>query len=112
MKGCIFMLIGAFLCTHYAPTPKPEVQQVSQVQTSKCKVVTTKRQNGDEITEFLAENSQKQEIKVNEKNHSIGIIPKYNFNNNSSDVAGFYSYKGLGVYLSKSEIGLVFSKSF
>lgn len=67
LKACIFILIGAFLCNKYAPKPAPEVI-VKQEQNSKCKAVITKRQNADgsidEVTEFLSENSQKSELKV------------------------------------------------
>ena len=70
-KGCIFMLIGAYLCALYAPKPEAPKAEIKQEQAAKCKATITKRQNADgskdEITEFLAENTQKQEVKIESK---------------------------------------------
>lgn len=61
LKGLVFMVIGAYLAANYSPKP-PAV--VLPVQKAICKAVIKKtiKPDGtvDEVTEFLAESSQKQ----------------------------------------------------
>lgn len=80
-KACIFMLIGAFLCKQFEP--KQEVKEVSQSQESECKVIVKKvtKPDGtiDEVTEFLAKNSQKQVIKVKKNKYLAGLKYEYDF---------------------------------
>lgn len=76
-KGCIFILIGAYLCARFMPTPKPEVV-VKQEQSQKCVAKFIKRQNPDgskdEIMEFLAESSQKTAVILpKSKNDLLGL---------------------------------------
>jgi len=122
LKGLAFVAIGAFLCAKFSPSPvAPELPktEIKQEQIGKCKATVTKRTNADgshdEITEFLAQSQQKQDIVADakkEKNHTIGLVPRYDFKNKSGDVAGFYTYKDLGVFLSRDEIGFVLQRRF
>ena len=79
LKACIFMLIGAFLCKHFNPSPKPQEPKIEQKQSSKCiatiKKITKPDGSIDEVTEFLSENSQDQKIKSQDSKpvHQYGI---------------------------------------
>jgi len=61
LKALVFVLIGAFLGQKFSPKPPP----AKQAQTSKCVATIKKTTNPDgsvdEVTQFLAENSQRQE---------------------------------------------------
>lgn len=71
LKACMFILIGAFLCSRFLPKPEPQKAESKQEKVAKCKATIIKRENADgskdEITEFLAESSQKQEVKSESK---------------------------------------------
>lgn len=72
-KGLVFVAVGAYLGQRFAPEDKkPEIKQE---QTAKCKAIITKRQNADgshdEVTEFLSESSQKQEVISKVKNKAL-----------------------------------------
>jgi hypothetical protein len=73
LKACIFMLIGAFLFSNYAPKPEPpKLPEVKQEQQQACKATISKRTNPDgsidEVAEFLATNSQSQALKAKTDN--------------------------------------------
>lgn len=118
LKGCIFILIGAYLCARFMPEPKPEVKYVQVEKEQKSGKITKRTivkpdgtQQIDEVNEYLSNRSSDVSIsqKPAVKKHMVAIIPKYNFKSNSSDLAAAYSYNGLGLYGSKSEIGIVLS---
>lgn len=67
-KGCIFILIGAYLFSRFQPDPKlPEVKVV-QEQAAKCKAVVRKETKPDgtktEEVVFESDVSQKQEVVI------------------------------------------------
>ena len=121
LKGCIFILIGAYLCSRFMPTPKPDtIIQVKEIE-KKSGNITRKiieKPDGtkqiDEVESYQSNRSSDVSIiqKTPDKKNMLAIIPKYNFKSNISDFAAAYSYNGLGLYGSKSEIGLVFSLSW
>jgi hypothetical protein len=65
--GCIIMLVVAYLFMPQPEPPKAAVEQ-KQAQTQDCKAVFKRKVNPDgsvdEITEFLSNNSQKQEQSI------------------------------------------------
>lgn len=124
IKVCIFMLLGAYLCTVFIKkdVKQPEITQ-KQEQKQDCKVIVKKitKPDGsvDEITEFLASSEQKQEQKVEPKKvnkYFVGLSREYNFKNQkegyelhlgrkiTDNLGVFFSYNseqtaGLGVRL-------------
>jgi hypothetical protein len=70
-KGCIFMLMGAYLCMRFSPSPEQSKPEVSQVQMQDCQVVVKKvtKPDGsvDEITQFLSSSKQSQQVKPESK---------------------------------------------
>lgn len=73
-KACIFMLIGAYLCKQFEP--KPEAPKALQAQV--CKASIKKRTNPDgsidEVTEFLASQSQSSGEQVAKKKNGVGLF--------------------------------------
>ena len=118
LKGCIFILIGAYLCARFMPEPSPEIKYIKQeVEVKSGKVIkrTQLKPDGthqiDEVHEYLSNRQSNVSVsqKPAAKKNMVALIPKYNFKTGSSDIAAAYSYNGLGIYGSKSEIGLVFN---
>ena len=76
LKYCIIMLIGAYLGARFSPEPE-QTAIIQQIQASKCKATITKRQNADgshdEITEFLSESKQTQEVQSKKISHKNGL---------------------------------------
>lgn len=81
-KACIFILIGAFLFSHFKKDPKPlDLPAVAQNQSQACKAVSTKvtDKNGKvtESVSFEAVSNQEQKISVSQKpefNHSAILL--------------------------------------
>ena len=76
-KACIFMLIGAFLCSHFKTSDEPAtLPAIAQQQASKCFVkkssVIAPDGTKTESLEFQAESQQAQEIKPT-SNSSMGL---------------------------------------
>jgi len=121
LKALISAVIGAFIYAQFAEKPQPEIKYVKQEVENKSGAIsrkTTVKPDGsqqiDEIEVYLS--NRKSDVSVSQKpadkKNMVAVIPKYNFRNGGSDIAAAYSYNGLGVYGSKSEIGLVFSFSW
>jgi Holliday junction resolvase-like predicted endonuclease len=82
LKALISAVIGAFIYAQFAEKPQSSSNQpqVSQLQQQDCQVIVKKviKPNGeiDEITQFLASNRQKQEIKpvkTNKNSFDLGL---------------------------------------
>jgi hypothetical protein len=121
LKYILTALISIFIYIQFQPSPKPEIKYVQvEVENKSGKITrkTTTKPDGsqqiDEVHDYLS--NRKSDVSISQKpadkKNMVAIIPKYNFRNNSSDLAAAYSYNGLGIYGSKSEIGLVFSFSW
>lgn len=89
LKALGFALVGAFLWAQFAPekvVEKDAPLKMTQVVEQECKAVITKRVNPDgsvdEVTEFIARNSSKQEVgKKPVKKYSLGLSREYDFKN-------------------------------
>jgi hypothetical protein len=118
LKGCIFILIGAYLCKRFLPDSSPNQPVVSQSQSQDCKIVIKKEIKPDgtvsRTTELFSSQASNQVVKpLNVKKHSLSYIPKYNFNNGATYHSAIYTYNNLGVYIaSNRELGLVFKYDF
>jgi hypothetical protein len=118
LKGCIFILVGAYLCARFMPEPSSNQPVVSQSQSQDCKIVVKKEIKPDgsvsETTELFSSQASNQVVKPqSDKKHSISYIPKYNFNDKSLHHSAVYTYNNLGFYIaSNKEIGLVFKYNF
>jgi hypothetical protein len=121
LKFALAGLVGAFIYAQFAPSPKPEVKYVQVEVESKSGKITRKTkikpdgsQQIDEVHDYLS--NRKSDVSISQKpadkKNMVALIPKYNFRNGGSDLAAAYSYNGLGIYGSKSEIGLVLSFSW
>ncbi len=83
LKCAVYCIVGAFIYAQFAEN-KPQFSsnqpEVSQLQQQDCQVIVKKviKPNGeiDEITQFLASNRQKQEIKpvkINKNSFDLGL---------------------------------------
>ena len=121
LKYLLAGLVGAFIYAQFVPAPQPEIKYVKQEVENKSGVIsrkTTNKPDGsqqiDEIEVYLS--NRKSDVSISQKpadkKNMVAVMPKYNFRDGGSDIAAAYSYNGLGVYGSKSEIGLVLSFSW
>jgi hypothetical protein len=81
LKYILTALLSIFIYAQFQPSPKAPEPIVKQEQDQECKTTIVKRTNPDgsvdEVTEFIAKNGQKQEIKpspgVKQPNYGVGI---------------------------------------
>lgn len=123
LKACIFILIGAYLCTRFYPS-KPEIitkVEVREVEKKSGRVERkiVRQADGseriDEVETYLSDRSHESvRIDIPTKKKNIwSIIPKYSFQDQRSSLAASYSYNGLGLFISSDkQVGVVFQFSY